>query len=87
MHDLYLYFLGLSFRNTSKALDPFEEKGTSHSCCNLELSTAVTLEKEGRISAFVIDETMVQIVGRNETWLLIAIEPVHSTVLNLFIQT
>jgi len=32
------------------------------------------LEKEGRISAFIIDETMVQIRGRNETWLLIAIE-------------
>ena len=46
-----------------------------------------TLEKEGRIPAFIIDETMVQIGGRNETWLWIAIEPVHSTVLNLFIQT
>jgi transposase-like protein len=46
-----------------------------------------TLEKEGRISAFIIDETMVQIGGRNETWLLIAIEPIRSTVLNLFIQT
>jgi hypothetical protein len=33
-----------------------------------------TLEEEGRISAFIIDETMVQIGGRNETWLLIAIE-------------
>jgi putative transposase len=27
MYPLYLYFLGLSFRNTSKALEPFEEKG------------------------------------------------------------
>ena len=27
MYALYLYFLGLSFRNTSKALEPFREKG------------------------------------------------------------
>jgi putative transposase len=45
-----------------------------------------TLEKEGRISAFIIDETMVQIGGRNETWLWIAIEPVHSTVLRIFLS-
>jgi hypothetical protein len=28
-----------------------------------------TLEKEGRISAFIIDETTVQIGGRSEVWL------------------
>jgi hypothetical protein len=28
-----------------------------------------TLEKEGRISAFIIDEATVQIGGRNEVWL------------------
>ena len=26
MYALYLYFLGLSFRNTSKALEPLKEK-------------------------------------------------------------
>jgi hypothetical protein len=26
MYALYLYFLGLSFRNTSKALEPFRER-------------------------------------------------------------
>jgi hypothetical protein len=26
MYALYLYFLGLSFRNTSKAIQPFEEE-------------------------------------------------------------
>jgi hypothetical protein len=30
LYALYLYFLGLSFRNTSKAIQPFEEKGRSH---------------------------------------------------------
>ena len=42
-----------------------------------------TLEKEGRISAFIIDETMVQMGGRNEAWMWIAIEPNHSTVLRI----
>jgi len=42
-----------------------------------------TLEKERRISAFIIDETMVQIGGRNEAWMWIAIEPIHSTVLRI----
>jgi hypothetical protein len=37
MYALYLYFLGLSFRNTSKAMEPFEEEVMY----NLELGTAV----------------------------------------------
>src|SRR6478672_5820882 len=45
-----------------------------------------TLEKEGRIFAFIIDETMVQIGGRNEAWMWIAIEPVHSTVLRIVLS-
>jgi hypothetical protein len=46
MHALYLYFIGLSFKNTSKALEPFEEKGRSHSCRNLELGIAVCLYRK-----------------------------------------
>jgi hypothetical protein len=30
MYSLYLYFLGLSLRNTSKALDIFDEEKRSH---------------------------------------------------------
>ncbi|MFB5600386.1 MAG: hypothetical protein ACE5SW_09190, partial [Nitrososphaeraceae archaeon] len=30
MYSLYLYFLGLSLRNTSKALEPFNEQNRSH---------------------------------------------------------
>lgn len=45
-----------------------------------------TLEKEGRISAFIIDETMVKIGGRNEAWLWIAIEPVHNQILGVHIS-
>jgi putative transposase len=70
MYALYLYFLGLSFRDTSKAIRPFEEEGRSHVaiwkwvqrfnprrlyCC------------KRRVPAFLIDETMLQI-GSNEAW-------------------
>ena len=30
MYALYLYFLGLSFRNTARAIRPFVDKGRSH---------------------------------------------------------
>ena len=40
MYALYLYFLGLSFRNTAKALDPFVEK-KEKSCRCMELGTAI----------------------------------------------
>jgi len=39
MYALYLYFLGLSFRNTSKALEPFKEKRKLYGC--VELGTAI----------------------------------------------
>jgi putative transposase len=37
------------------------------------------------VAAFIIDETMIQI-GGNEAWLWIAIEPVHSTILGVFLS-
>jgi hypothetical protein len=39
MYALYLYFLGLSFRNTSKALEPFKEKKKLCRC--VELGTTI----------------------------------------------
>jgi transposase-like protein len=88
-----LYFLGLSIRDTSsKAIQPlFEEKGRrSHVaiwkwvqrlnpkhvyCCK-------------RVSAFLIDETMVvQIGSADEAWLWIAtIEPIHKQILGVYIS-
>jgi transposase-like protein len=37
------------------------------------------------VAAFIIYETMIQI-GGNEAWLWIAIEPVHSTILGVFLS-
>jgi hypothetical protein len=37
LYALYLYFIELSFRNTSKAVQPLEEKGRKKPCCYMEL--------------------------------------------------
>ena len=81
MYALYLYFLGLSFRNTSKALEPFREKRSHVAVWNwVQRFNPKSIYSRKRVTAFVIDETMIQ-VGGNEAWLWIAIEPVRSTVL------
>ena len=86
MYALYLYFLGLSFRNTSKALEPFREKRSHVDVWNWveRFNPKIIYSRKRRVTAFVIDETMIQIGGRrrNEAWWLwIAIETVRSTVL------
>ena len=86
MYALYLYFLGLSFRNTSKALEPFREKRSHVAVWNWvqRFNPKIIYSRKRRVTAFVIDETMIQIGEgrRNEAWWLwIAIEPVRSTVL------
>ncbi|MGA9168649.1 MAG: hypothetical protein WBZ20_00705 [Nitrososphaeraceae archaeon] len=86
MYALYLYFLGLSFRNTSKALEHFREKRSHVAVWNWvqRFNPKIIYSRKRRVTAFVIDETMIQIGGRrrNEAWWLwIAIEPVRSTVL------
>ena len=42
------------------------------------------IQKE-KVSAFVIDETVIQI-GNQHFWLWIAIEPIHSSVLGIYIS-
>jgi putative transposase len=43
-----------------------------------------TVVKE-RVSAFLIDETMLQI-GPDEAWLWIAVEPIHKQILGVYIS-
>jgi len=86
MYALYLYFLGLSFRNTSKALEPFREKRSHVAVWNwVQRFNPKIIYSRKRVTAFVIDETMIQI-GGNEAWLWIAIEPVRSTVLGVYLS-
>jgi len=87
MYSLYLYFLGLSLRNTSKALVIFKDKKRSHvSVWNwIQRFAEYPIYKRKRISAFIIDETVIQI-GNKHFWLWICIEPVHSSVLGIYIS-
>ena len=67
MYSLYLYFLGLSLRNTSKALVIFrdENKRSYMSVWNwIQRFGEYPIYKRKRISAFIIDETVIQIGNR-----------------------
>ncbi len=87
MYSLYLYFLGLSLRNTSKALIPFKDENRSYvSVWNwIQRFAEYPIYKRKRVSAFIIDETIVQI-GDHHFWLWICIEPIDKSVLGIHIS-
>ncbi len=87
MYSLYLYFLGLSLRNTSKALILFKDKQRSYvSVWNwIQRFGSCQIYKRKRVTAFIIDETIIQI-GSQQYWLWFCIEPIHSSVLGIYIS-
>jgi putative transposase len=87
MYSLYLYLLGLSLRNTAKALVIFRDKKRSYvSVWNwIQRFAKYPIFKRKRISAFIIDETAIQI-GSQHFWLWFCIEPVHYSVLGIYIS-
>ena len=87
MYSLYLYFLGLSLRNTSKALIIFKDDKRSYvSVWNwIQRFGSCQIYKRKRVSAFIIDETVIQI-GSQHFWLWICIEPVYRSVLGIYIS-
>ena len=84
---LCTYFLGLSLRNTAKALDPFVEKRSHVAVWNwVQLFHPNKFYlKRTRVSAFIIDETMLQI-GSDYAWLWVAIKPYMSKFLKFTSQ-
>ena len=77
MYSLYLYFLGLSLRNTSKALFIFRDKKRSYVSVLwnwIQRFGSYPVYKRKRVSALLIDETVMQI-GNQHFWLWICIEP------------
>jgi putative transposase len=87
MYSLYLYFLGLSLRNTSKALVIFREDKRSYvSVWNwIQRFGSCQIYKRKRVTAFIIYETIIQI-GNKHFWLWFSIEPVHSSVLGIYLS-
>ena len=79
MYSLYLYFLCLSLRNTSKALRSFKDQNRSNVAVWEWIQRFGSLQiynKHRRISAFIIDETIIQIGGQH-FWLWTCFKPVH----------
>ncbi|MFB5599966.1 MAG: DDE-type integrase/transposase/recombinase [Nitrososphaeraceae archaeon] len=86
MYSLYLYFLGLSLRNTSNALTIFRDKRSYVSVWNwIQRFGSCQIYKRKRVSAFIIDETVIQI-GSQHIWLWICIGPIHSSVLGIYLS-
>jgi len=87
LYALYLYFLGLIFRSTSKAIQPFGKEGRSHVAIWkwVQRFNPERLYHRKRVSAFLIDETMLQI-GTEEAWLWVAVEPIHKQILGVYIS-
>jgi putative transposase len=87
MYSLYLYFLGLSLRNTSKALEPFKDQKRSYVAVWkwIQRFGSLQIYKRKRVSAFIIDETIIQI-GNQHFWLWICIEPIDKSVLGIYIS-
>ena len=87
MYSLYLYFLGLSLRNTSKALVIFRDEKRSHiAIWNwIQRFGSLQIYKRKRVSSFIIDETIIQI-GSQHFWLWFCIELIHSSVLRIYIS-
>jgi putative transposase len=83
-----LYFLGLSFRSTAKALDPFIEKRSHVVIWNwVQLFNPNRFYlKQTTVTAFIIDETMLHI-GSDNAWLWVALEePIHKQVLGVYVS-
>ena len=83
-YGLYLYFLGLSYRNTSKALSRFAKR--SHVAIWKWIQRyrpkKITTRKKKRISEFIIDETPLK-VGSSHMWIWVAIEPKAKEILGI----
>ena len=83
-----MYFLGLSLRSTSKALEPFVDRSYVAIWYWIQEFNPIDIfpnKKKSRIVAFIIDETIVHI-GSAEAWLWVAIEPIHNRILGVYIS-
>ena len=92
MYALYLYYLGLSFRNTARAIEPFADERSHVAIWRYWVQKFGSIQiyrRRRRVvsAAYLIDETQVQIGHDDEAWVWVAaIEPVHRTVLGVYIS-
>ena len=85
-YGLYLYFLGLSFRNVAKALSFLHIVKISHvSIWNWIQKYKPQKLKKMNIDKYIIDETAIK-AGSELIWLWIAIEPKDREILSISIS-
>jgi putative transposase len=86
-YGLYLYFLGLSFRNTAKALSFLHLVKISHvSIWNwIQKYKPKKIHRKKKIEEFIIDETQIK-VGSELIWLWVVIEPKDREILSVKIS-
>jgi putative transposase len=85
-YSLYLYFLGLSYRSTAKALNRFVHR--SHVSIwkwIQKYKPQKVSNNRKKIDEFIIDETLLKI-GSKYVWLWVAIEPKHRQILQIDIS-
>ncbi|HJT85553.1 MAG TPA: hypothetical protein VJ697_13815 [Nitrososphaeraceae archaeon] len=77
----------MSLRNTSKVLVIFRDEKRSYVSVWIWIQRfgSLQISKRKRVSAFIIDETIIQI-GSQHFWLWICIEPIHKSVLGINIS-
>jgi putative transposase len=86
-YGMYLYFLGLSFRNTAKALSFLHIVKISHvSIWNwLQKYRHWKYVKNEKIKEYTIDETAIK-AGSELIWLWVVIEPIYKEILSFYIS-
>ena len=78
----------MSLRSISKALEPFVDRSYVaiwYWIQEFNPKDVFPNKKKARITAFVIDETLIQI-GVTDAWLWVAIEPIHNRILGVSIS-
>jgi putative transposase len=85
-YSLYLYFLGLSYRNTAKALYGIVDRSHVSIWKWMQKYKPKKISfKRRRINEFIVDETQIK-VGSQYIWLWVAIEPKHRQILQFDIS-
>jgi putative transposase len=82
-YGLYLYFLGLSYRSTAKALSRFVHRSRVSIWKLIQKYRPKRVSiKRRKIKEFIVDETLIKI-GSEFIWLWIAIEPKDKEILSI----
>ena len=85
-YSLYLYFLGLSYRNTARALQRFVKRSHVRIWKWIQKYRPKKISStKTKVSEFIIDETLIK-VGFDLIWLWVAIEPKHRQILYIDIS-